>query len=146
MDDLENQLKYMYFPTSETNYYLPNWVYYLLGAIGISLIVVGLLCFKCRQRIKNKITGLWNAKGSSGDFKLSVLPSYQEARDRGAESRTMTSSAPPQEPGSDVPLLPRASPETTQTPLVERTTYPKLELITGRLSTMTGSAPLATST
>jgi hypothetical protein len=55
MDDLENQLKYMYFPTTDKGYYLPNWLYFLLGAIGISLIVVGLICFKCRQRIKGII-------------------------------------------------------------------------------------------
>lgn len=113
MDNLENQLKYMYFPLTDSNYYLPNWSCYLLGVIDVSLIVVCLICFKCRKRIKKRLIGLWNAKGDSGEYRLSVLPTYQEAKTQGSESRTVTSSAPPADLDSDVPLLPPAETRTT---------------------------------
>lgn len=142
MDDLQNVLKYMYFPPEE-KFYLPHWSFPFIGILGILLIVVCLIGIKCRKRIKSRIIGLWNAKGDSGEYKMSVLPTYAAVKTQGGDIPTL-STAPPAETEPTATLLPQQSPETLRMTAEHGPIYPNLprfELITSRASSLIGSAP-----
>lgn len=142
MDDLQNELKYMYFAPEE-KFYLPHWSFTFIGILGILLIVVCLIGIKCRKRIKSRIIGLWNAKGDSGEYKMSVLPTYAAVKTQGGDIPTV-STAPPAETEPTATLLPQQSPETLRMTAEHGTIYPNIprfELITSRASSLIGSAP-----
>uniref|UniRef100_A0A8W8NAL0 Uncharacterized protein n=1 Tax=Magallana gigas TaxID=29159 RepID=A0A8W8NAL0_MAGGI len=113
------------------------------GILGILLIVVCLIGIKCRKRIKSRIIGLWNAKGDSGEYKMSVLPTYAAVKTQGGDIPTL-STAPPAETEPTATLLPQQSPETLRMTAEHGPIYPNLprfELITSRASSLIGSAP-----
>lgn len=145
MGDLQNELKYMHFPP-DGKFYLPHWSFPFIGILGILLIVVCLIGIKCRKRIKSRIIGLWNTKGDSGGYKLSVLPTYAAVTTQGGDIPPV-STAPPAENDPTATLLPQQSPETLRMTAEHGPIYPNLprfELITSRASTFIGSAPTST--
>lgn len=118
-------------------------LFLFIEILGILLIVVCLIGIKCRKRTKSRIIGLWNAKGDSGEYKMSVLPTYAAVKTQGGDVPTV-STAPPAETEPTATLLPQQSPETLRMTSEHGPIYPNLprfELITSRASSLIGSAP-----
>lgn len=128
MDDLQNELKYMYF-LPEEKFYLPHWSLPFIGILGILLIVVCVIGIKCGKRFKKRIIGLWNAKGDSGGYKLSVLPTYTAVK---TQDIPMVSTAPPAETELTATLLPQQSPETLRMTAEHGPIYPNLPRLQAR--------------
>lgn len=82
-------------------------------------------------------------RGNSGEYKMSVLPTYAAVKTQGGDIPTV-STAPPAETEPTATLLPQQSPETLRMTAEHGPIYPNLprfELITSRASSLIGSAP-----